>query len=191
MGSVQTRCCSICKEVKPLSEYPGLRNYYCRACRKAYRRQWKEANREQERVIKERETDANRERARETYAAWKECNRDRVRQVKSEYRAQNADRYRRWNRFGFHGITEEIFLEMLAEQEYRCAICRCDISEANSHIDHCHNSGQVRAILCPGCNQGLGNFRENTDALERAIAYLQAFREPQELPGNEVARRSA
>jgi len=104
---------------------------------------------------------------------------------------KNIDRIRRWNRFGFHGITEETFLAMLAEQDHRCAICRSEISESNSHIDHCHDSGLVRAVLCPGCNQGLGNFRENTDALEMAIAYLQAVREPQELPRNEVARRSA
>jgi hypothetical protein len=188
---MQTRRCSVCKEVKPLSEFPGLRNYYCRSCRTAYRRRWKEANRDQERETKARWTEENRERARETYATWKERNREHVRQVKAKHRMENGDRYRRWNRFGFHGITEEIFLEMLAEQDYRCAICRCEISEEKSHIDHCHNSGLVRAILCPGCNQGLGNFRENTDALEMAIIYLQTFQEPQELPRDEVARRRA
>jgi hypothetical protein len=188
---VQTRRCSTCKEVKPLSDFPGVRNYYCRSCRSAYRRRWKEEHREQERETKARWTEANRDRARETFLAWKERNREHVRQVKFEYRAQNIDRQRKWNRFGFHGITEEIFLEMLAEQDYRCALCRCEISESKSHIDHCHVSGLVRAVLCQGCNQGLGNFRENIDALERAIAYLQAFREPQEPPGNEAARQSA
>lgn len=155
-----------------------MRNYYCRACRSSYRRQWKESNRERERATKARWTEENRERARETYASWKVRNLERVRAVRDQYKELNRDRVRGWNRYGRHGITEEIFLEMLAEQEYRCAICRCEISVEKSHIDHCHATGLVRAILCQGCNQGLGNFRDNTDALEAAIAYLQAFQEP-------------
>ena len=175
---MKTRRCSTCKAEKPLSDYPGVRNYYCRDCRTAYRRRWKESNRERERLIKERWIAANPERSKATYQSWQERNRDRVRRVKTTYREENRGRVRAWNRFGRYGITETVFREMLADQDHRCAICLGDIDADNSHIDHCHATGMIRCILCPGCNQGLGNFRENEDALLAAAAYLQAFREP-------------
>ncbi len=40
-------------------------------------------------------------------------------------------------------------------------------------IDHCHNSSSVRGVLCEMCNQGLGMFKGNIEALEGAIEYLQ------------------
>ena len=40
-------------------------------------------------------------------------------------------------------------------------------------VDHCHDSKQIRGILCGHCNTGLGAFKDNTDVLKRAIHYLQ------------------
>lgn len=41
------------------------------------------------------------------------------------------------------------------------------------YIDHCHNSGKVRGLLCKKCNFGLGHFRDDQNLLEKAIKYLQ------------------
>lgn len=52
---------------------------------------------------------------------------------------------------------------------------KCDICGSNDKlgIDHCHNSGMVRGILCAGCNHALGKFKDNVDAMKIAIEYLE------------------
>jgi hypothetical protein len=40
------------------------------------------------------------------------------------------------------------------------------------HVDHCHDRGHVRGLLCHNCNVGIGNFQHDTAVLESAIQYL-------------------
>ena len=39
-------------------------------------------------------------------------------------------------------------------------------------IDHCHETGKVRGLLCSKCNIALGNFDDDIETLKRAISYL-------------------
>lgn len=39
-------------------------------------------------------------------------------------------------------------------------------------IDHCHQGGHVRGLLCDQCNRGIGLLQDDPDVLERAVAYL-------------------
>jgi hypothetical protein len=41
------------------------------------------------------------------------------------------------------------------------------------HVDHCHQTGHVRALLCTGCNSGLGAFRDSPERLREAAAYIE------------------
>ena len=63
---------------------------------------------------------------------------------------------------------------MLQDQNYSCAICLTHISELEKSlcVDHCHNTGQIRKLLCQNCNTGLGQFKDNPEILLRAINYL-------------------
>ena len=75
------------------------------------------------------------------------------------------------------GITEDQYLAMLEAQGGRCAICRDDVPWSRSgtwHVDHCHDSGKVRGLLCTRCNRGLGYFRDDPRLLLEAIGYLAA-----------------
>jgi hypothetical protein len=54
----------------------------------------------------------------------------------------------------------------------QCAICEVGV-DGKGHIDHCHETGAVRGLLCRGCNLGLGNFTDDIFKLERAILYLK------------------
>ena len=66
---------------------------------------------------------------------------------------------------------------MLAAQDYRCALCGTHQDELTCSLclDHDHNTNKVRGFLCRGCNLALGHFKDSVLALEKAIAYLQAF----------------
>jgi hypothetical protein len=41
------------------------------------------------------------------------------------------------------------------------------------HLDHCHQSGQVRGVLCRNCNVALGLMADNPERLRRAAEYLE------------------
>jgi hypothetical protein len=75
------------------------------------------------------------------------------------------------------GITKEAFSAMLAEQHGACAICGAPLKDGpyHTHLDHNHETGQVRSVLCRGCNLGLGNFRDNPILMRLAIKYLEKY----------------
>jgi hypothetical protein len=56
----------------------------------------------------------------------------------------------------------------------RCECCRKAFVKT-PNVDHNHNTGEVRALLCSNCNAGLGLFEDSIPLLLRAVAYLSAF----------------
>lgn len=74
-----------------------------------------------------------------------------------------------------YGITEEQYLQLLAEQNGGCAICGKPPGKRQLAVDHCHKTGVIRGLLCGRCNLGLG-FIE-TMAPEAITAYLQKPRD--------------
>jgi hypothetical protein len=68
-----------------------------------------------------------------------------------------------------YGISEEIRDQMAADQGYRCLVCK---QKAPLCVDHDHESGVVRGLLCKQCNTGIGMFRDNPVLLNHAIKYL-------------------
>lgn len=74
-----------------------------------------------------------------------------------------------------YGITPEDYYDMLDEQEGKCKICSTHIDDIDKHVlyvDHDHNTGNVRGLLCQQCNTGLGMFRDRQDLLLKAKEYL-------------------
>lgn len=57
-------------------------------------------------------------------------------------------------------------------QENACAICGASFDDVALNLDHDHESGHHRGLLCTRCNQGLGFFRDDPSLLQRAISYL-------------------
>lgn len=73
------------------------------------------------------------------------------------------------------GLTLEEWNEMFNAQGGCCAICGKHQSRQQRRmaVDHNHETGQIRALLCQNCNHGLGHFYENVASLSNAISYLQ------------------
>lgn len=68
-----------------------------------------------------------------------------------------------------YGITVQQENEMWAAQGGRCAICG---RRRKLVVDHCHDSGVVRGLLCRECNTGLGHLGDTPAGLRRALRYL-------------------
>lgn len=81
---------------------------------------------------------------------------------------------RKWQRLeNIYGLSKDGFFKMLHNQNEMCAICQCIISERKCHVDHCHEKGHVRGLLCSRCNQAIGLFKECPKAMMKAIKYLE------------------
>lgn len=76
-----------------------------------------------------------------------------------------------------YGITSDDYKTMLASQCGVCAICRKPPEggprTSRLYVDHDHDTGKVRGLLCRRCNQALGTLGDNIEGLMRAIDYLK------------------
>jgi len=74
-----------------------------------------------------------------------------------------------------YGITPEQLVSRYETQKGCCAICKIKIPLMDSAIDHNHNTGEFRGVLCKKCNRALGMFSDSPTVLRNAIEYLEAF----------------
>lgn len=81
--------------------------------------------------------------------------------------------------YSSYGITESDYLAMLEAQGGTCAICHQAerIPGRSLAIDHDHETGRVRGLLCASCNRGIGMLGDDVDRLASAIEYLRVDRD--------------
>ena len=112
---------------------------------------------------------------KEYHAKWyKEHKEKRLKQI-AEYEACKPKEWiqakgRKCHLKRRYNITPQEYENKLTSQDYKCAICgKLD----SLHIDHCHKTNKIRDLLCRQCNSGLGQFKDNTEFLLKAIDYLR------------------
>ncbi|CAB4161120.1 Recombination endonuclease VII [uncultured Caudovirales phage] len=89
-----------------------------------------------------------------------------------ESRTQRAEKAR-WARIKKeYGLSELDVTQMLNEQNFQCEICNINIQNGY-HVDHCHATGKVRALLCQKCNQAIGLLRESESLFFKAAEYIK------------------
>jgi hypothetical protein len=100
-------------------------------------------------------------------------NRDKINSYQRDWRKNNPDRVNDTQLRKKYGITVKQRDALLSEQGGVCAICTTDApGNTGWYVDHCHNSGAVRGVLCHHCNSLLGYARDNPQTLSKAIQYL-------------------
>jgi hypothetical protein len=85
-----------------------------------------------------------------------------------------ARKDRRYNLKRYYGITEIQYEAMEEAQGGACAICGF-IPKPHEHrlcVDHCHNSQEIRGLLCHWCNIALGRFKDDPNIIKAAFKYL-------------------
>ena len=100
---------------------------------------------------------------------WAEDNPHRI----AEYREK--DPWTLAKRCNRRGITPEQLVDCYERQEGCCAICKNEIALIGSAIDHNHDTGEFRGVLCKQCNRALGMFKDSPIVLRNALEYLEAF----------------
>ena len=104
----------------------------------------------------------------------KQCQSIYHKQWYTKNKERMKERFRKNNYSLRYNITIEDYEKLLAKQNNSCAICYSTKGSANKRlaVDHNHQTGVVRGLLCDECNTGLGKFKDNTSLLTNAIAYL-------------------
>lgn len=75
-----------------------------------------------------------------------------------------------------YGITYSKYCELLRDQGGRCASCKCETAGGRFGqfvIDHDHETGAVRGLLCSKCNSGIGFFDDDDEKLYLAAEYIR------------------
>lgn len=115
------------------------------------------------------------------YQSWcKECTntqtliRHHKKMQDTDYREKRRQRSLEMRYVYKYGITLQEKIEMIATQKNKCKMCEKVLSYESSVVDHNHESGSVRAILCVKCNTGL-SYVENKKFLESAKEYLKNY----------------
>lgn len=118
---------------------------------------------------------------------WRESNPEKVRAYGRAYHHRNAeernaprrsnDRHPRpENIKRLYGLTVEAWLALHQEQSGLCGICKKPPAKGHLHVDHDHDTGRVRGLLCRPCNVKL-HALEKRDWRAAADAYLARFEE--------------
>ena len=103
--------------------------------------------------------------------------------LQSQYRQQNASKTKQYRRSSNlkhnYGMTYREYNLKYEQQNGCCAICEKHQSEIPLAlaVDHDHQTGAVRELLCVNCNLGIGNFQDSPDLMKKAIRYLELHKE--------------
>lgn len=90
-----------------------------------------------------------------------------------EWYKKNKRKYQNWDYKRRYGVTVEQYDQMLLKQNGLCAICgRVDETGKRLAVDHSHETGKIRGLLCTGCNTGLGKFKDSSQLLNKAATYI-------------------
>lgn len=161
--------CPKCKQALPLEAFnlnranKSGRSCYCRLCQK---------------ITNATRYALNSEKCRETTKKWREKNPERYRETTRKWREKNSERYRATQRNRHlksnYGIAIEQYAVLFKRQKGVCQICgRANQDGRRLAIDHCHDTGKIRGLLCNLCNTALGALQDSPSLLRKAAEYLE------------------
>ncbi len=143
------------------------------------KREWYRKNKEQ---ILEGMKQQRAENAEEISARRRARHRENLEENRAKHREyyQHRKEQIKMNKVkSTYGLSVEEFAALLEQQGGVCAICGGVNRDGNRAlaIDHDHETGEVRGLLCGDCNRGLGCFKDNPSLMMIAIGYLSKLKE--------------
>jgi hypothetical protein len=172
--------CIYCKEIKLASEFHS-HNYTtrtgknsrrlmsaCKECKGRYTKVWRIEN---------------KDHVEEVTRDWRERNKAQIVERNKAYNEFNKERMLNWGRKYWlrkgYGLTLEQYNEMVARQDGKCLICQDkphlvgNKRQKTLHVDHCHDSGKIRGLLCHQCNCAIGLLKDDPARIRALLAYVE------------------
>jgi 23S rRNA pseudoU1915 N3-methylase RlmH len=141
--------------------------------------------------IVKRYREKNPEKVKESQKKWREANKEKIKKRAAEYKKKLGKKYyseymKEWrvkNPNGAksadlkkkYGISYAQYAEKLESQGGVCAICGCSPSTKSLAVDHNHETGQIRDIICHACNTSLGLLKECKQRLSALSKYIDKW----------------
>lgn len=179
METIVKRCAD-CKIEKMLDQFGptkqqlkfGVRSR-CFECERKYKQKWAESN------------PAGRANQDAATKRWQLNNREKIRHWNKEYKKrrfqERPEQFRAYERKcrlkRMYKVSPEWYARQCELQGGKCKICDGPPDAKGLCIDHCHDTGTVRALLCNGCNTALHKMERDIGWIRKAEAYLLEFDE--------------
>ena len=129
------------------------------------------------------------------YKAYYEKNRERINaQRRERYKRKTSQKIARsqqparkayiqnWKLENRYNITVNCYDKLLTDQKGKCKICGTKPRKRKLAVDHCHESGKVRGLLCIKCNTAIGKLGDTYEGVMKAAKYLKDFENEQAAP---------
>jgi hypothetical protein len=104
------------------------------------------------------------------HARWAKAHPARVRELANANYKTHGEWYRFNRRLKRYNLTLDQYHALAERQNFCCGICH---EETDLTIDHDHETEEVRGLLCPNCNSGIGRLRDSLELLKNAQTYLE------------------
>lgn len=157
------KTCTKCKQNKSLNEFckdksrKDKRYCICRSCTKKYRQE----NKKRASVYRKKYYQENKEKC----AAFSK-------KYYLVHKKQSAE-HTRINNLKKYGLTLKQYDEMFEKQSGNCIICGLPELMRRLSVDHDHETGKIRALLCERCNLLLGRVESNPELVIKMLEYLE------------------
>jgi actin-related protein len=147
-------------------------------------REWRAKNREAVAQAQKKSYQNHREKRLAATKAYRLANPEKIAEIARrarknmtpERRAEAAEKKRITTMMRRYGLTPKDYERMLSEQGGCCALCPRTAGQERYkklNVDHCHDTGKVRGLLCTPCNHAIGILGDTAEHLKKAVAYLE------------------
>lgn len=152
------------KSKKVKQEYYQKNKDYIRERRRESKRKWQIENPENAKIASKKYYNKNQELKIQETQKWRKKNAHNMKSIK-----------RKWHLKGLYNLTIEEYDILLEKQNNACFGCKKHYSEFAKalSVDHNHDTGKVRGLLCNNCNRGLGLLKDSEFVLQNLLEYLQ------------------
>ena len=168
-----SKVCSCCGKELPIESFyirkytdkNGVQHEYydskCKKCKNLYSRNYNRANKDKLDTM---------------HKQWRDQNKDKISSYRRNWRGNNPEYNKTWSQNNKESVKlfQVKYNYNLTKEEYEALPKSCEVcgSTDNLCIDHNHETGLVRGVLCSRCNSALGLLRENSSIILRLASYI-------------------